>query len=72
MVAWPHVGHGRADLSHDARRLVTQDRWYSEIELAFRTRQVAMADAAGLRLDSDLERSRGIDLEIFENERASK
>ena len=72
MVAWPHVGHRRADLSYDARRLVTQDRGYSEIELAFRTRQVAMADAAGLRLDSDLERSRRIDLEIFENERASE
>lgn len=72
MVAWPHVGHRRADLLYDARRLVTQNRWYSEIELAFRTRQVAMADAAGLRLDSDLERSRRIDLEIFENERASE
>lgn len=72
MVAWPHVGHCRADLSHDARRLVTQDRGDSEIELALRTRQVAMADAAGLRLDSDLEGSRGIDLEIFEDERASE
>ena len=65
MVALPEPGHAGADLAHDARALVAQDRREEPLGIRARPRElVGVTDPGGHDLDQDLARFRPLEIDF--------